>query len=84
MVSEKYARACNAIVGIAAECDNVLAFLQVVSLKATQVLAAPLSLQAYTCARNWFHQWENRHVTQHPTHHKSALHDHSGLTRVLG
>ena len=84
MVSEEYATARDAMVGIAAECDNVLAFLQAVAIKAQQVLEAPLSMQADKCTRNWFHKWEDRHVTQHPTHHKSALQDQYGLTRFLG
>ena len=57
MVSEEYATARDGMVGIAAECDNVLAFLQAVAIKAQQVLEAPLSMQADKCTRNWFRQW---------------------------
>ena len=43
-MSEKYATARDAMFVIAANYDNVLAFLQSVALKAPQVLAAPLLL----------------------------------------
>ena len=42
--SNKGAMVCDAADRLAANCDNILAFLQAVTLKAPQVMAAPLSL----------------------------------------
>ena len=79
----KDATARDATDVITANCDNILAFLQAVALKALRVQTAPLSLRADNCARGWFCQWMDIHIIQHPTHHKNAPQDHSGLTRVL-
>ena len=56
--------ASNITVIIAANCDDVLAFLQEVALKATQVLAEPLLLQSYMHETSWFRQWVVRNLKQ--------------------
>ena len=50
------ATARDAMVGIAADCNNVLAFFQEVSIKAPQVLTELLLLQANKRANRWFCQ----------------------------
>ena len=57
MWSTKDAKVRDVTVGIAADYDKVLEFLQAVALKAPQVLAAPLSLIADKCTTSLFHQW---------------------------
>ena len=58
------------MVVIAYNFNSVLAFLQVVALKAPQVLVAPLFLRADKRARGWLYQWEDNHLktTTHPPH----------------
>ena len=70
-------------VGIAANCNNVLAFLLTVALKALQVMAEPLLLKPDKRAHDWFHKWADLHLTQHPTYHKHVLQYCAGLTGVL-
>ena len=53
----KDATARDATDGIAANCDDILAFLQAVALKALRVQAAPLSLRADKHMAGWFCQW---------------------------
>ena len=69
--SEKVATTRDGTAGIADECNDVLTFLQAVSLKAPQVLAAPLLLQVNKRASGWLCQWVERHLTQHTNHHKT-------------
>ena len=83
MESEKDTTARDATVGITSDCNNVLSFLQAVSLKAPQVLSAPLLLRVDKRASGWFLQWADCHIKQTFTHNNNAPQDHSGLTRVL-
>ena len=47
---------------IAACCNDILAFLQAVALKATRFQEAPLSLKADKRATGWFCQWEDSNL----------------------
>ena len=79
----KYATEQYATVGIVDNCDYVLAFIQAVELKAPQVMAETISLQADKQMCNWFHQWVYLQLTPHPNHTKNAPQDHSDITGVL-
>ena len=72
--------AAKTLATIAYDCDNVLAFLQAVSVKSPRVLAAPLSLCADNCARVWLQRWADVNLPKPPT---PAPQDHLGLTGVL-
>ena len=61
-------------------CDDVMAFLQVVAVKFPQVPAALFSLCAEKRARVWFQQWTDVNLPNPPT---PAPQDHLGLTGVL-
>ena len=68
------------LVSFAFNCDDVLAFLQAVSVNPPQVIAAPLSLRADKKARVWFQIWTDVHLPKPPT---PAPQDHLGITDVL-
>ena len=68
--SAKYATAHDATVGIAADCNNVLMFLQAVALKSQRLLVSVLSLRAYKRSTGWFCHWVDRHLKQQLTRHK--------------
>ena len=70
----------NTLVTIADDCDNILAFLQAVSVKYPRVIADPLSLRADKRARVWFQCWTDVNLPKPP---KPAPQDHLGLTDVL-
>ena len=78
----KDATPCDATVGVAADCNDILAFLQAVALKLLRVMAAPLSLRADLRATSWFYQWLGKNLIQ-KTIHKTTPQDHSVLTKVL-
>ena len=65
--SSKDATMRDAAVRIAANCDNVLALLQVVALKSLQLLAEPLSLQADKRTNIWFCQWKDINLKHYAT-----------------
>ena len=71
------------MVEIIADYDDVLLFLQMVALKAPQVLAAPLLMKADKNVTSWFLQWTDSHLKHHITNQKKALQDHSILTGFL-
>ena len=71
------------MVGIAADCNNVLKFLQEISLKAPQVLMLLLLLRADKRAIRWFCQWSYRNLKHHATLHRTAPQYNSGLKGVL-
>ena len=73
----------DATVRIAANCYDILAFIQALALKAPRVLAAPLLMQADKRATSWFHQWAKIDLKQQVTLQNTAPQDHSGLTGVL-
>ena len=81
--STKCVTSRNATDRIAAECDDVLAFLLAVALKSRQVMVAPLSLRAYKRATSWFCQWSDRNLKHQAPPHKAAPQYHSGLTGFL-
>ena len=70
----------EALATIADNCDNVLAFLQVVAVKSPRVVAAPLSLRADNRARVYLRCWADINL---PTLPKPDPQDHMGLTGVL-
>ena len=82
-ISTKDATASNARDRIAADFNNILAFLQAVALKAPRVQAAPLSLQAYKRATGWFRQWADINLKFQVPPNKAASQDHSVLTGVF-
>ena len=51
----------------AVDCDDVLAFVQAVTVKSPRVIAAPLSLRADKKARVWFQRWTDVHMPKPPT-----------------
>ena len=65
---------------ITEDCDEVLAFLQAVSVKYPRVIADPLSLRADKRLRVWFRLWTEVNL---PTSTNPAPQDHMGLTGVL-
>ena len=65
---------------IADNCENVLAFLQAVTVKSPRVTTAPLSLHATKRVCVWFHQWKETNLPIPP---KLSPQDHMGLTGVL-
>ena len=81
--------ACDATDEIAADCDNIIVFLQVVALKSRQVQAAPrvqaalLSLRADKRATRSFRQWRDSKLKLQALPNKAAPQDHSGLTGFL-
>ena len=72
----------NTTVGVAANYDDALAFLQEVTLKTPRVLAVPLLLRADFCATSWFRQWAVKNLIQDIIQN-TAPQDNSGLTGVL-
>ena len=72
--------AVETLATISDNCDDVLAFLQAVSVKSPQVLVAPLSIRVYKRARVWFQRWTDVNLPKPPT---PAPQDHLGLTGVL-
>ena len=68
------------LASIADDCDDVLAFLQAVTVKYPRVLAAPLSLCADKRARVWFQRWTDVNMPKTPT---PAPQYHLGLTDIL-
>ena len=80
---DKYTMACNAMEKTAADCDDILVFLQAVVVKAPWVAAAPLMLRADKRARAWFCCW----LVHHPAPLSTPLivepQYYSGLTEVL-
>ena len=53
-ISTKDATMCDATEVILAGCNNILAFIQAVALKAPQVLMSPISLRADKHTTSWF------------------------------
>ena len=43
-------------------CDDVLAFLQAISVKLTRVVASPMSIHADKRAQKWFLRWSTHHL----------------------
>ena len=72
--------AAKTLASIAVDCNDVLAFLQVVAVKPYRVLAAPLSLRADKRARVWFQRWTDVNLPKPLT---PASQDHMGLTDIL-
>ena len=60
--------------------NDVLAFLQAVTVKSPQITAAPLYFCANKHEHIWFHWWSDTNI---PTPPKLVPQDHSGLTSVL-
>ena len=83
MSSRKDAMAHNMTDKIAADCNDILAFIQASALKEPGVMAAPLLLRGDKRVWNWFRKWESVHITPHPATYKIVLQDHSGLTGFL-
>ena len=69
--------AAETLAPFAVNCDEILAFLQAVTVKSPRVIAAPLSLRADKKARVWFQRWTYVHLPKPPT---PAPQDHTGLT----
>ena len=80
---DKYTMACNAMEKTAADCDDILVFLQAVVAKAPWVAAAPLMLRADKHARAWFWCWLVHHTAPLSTPLIVAPQYYSGLTEVL-
>ena len=72
--------AAKMLASITDNCDNVLAFLQAVSVKSPRVLAAPFSLRTDKSAHVWFQRWTELKLPKPPT---PSPKDHLGLTDVL-
>ena len=68
---------------IAADCDNIIAFLQAVAVKAPRVAAVPLSLRVDKRAWAWFRRWSAHHLSPLYTPINAAPQHHSELTGVL-
>ena len=83
MSSAKHATGRNAAVGFTDNSNAVFAFLQAVTLEVPRVMASLFLIRADRRPHDWFHQWTDLHLTQHPTHHKNAPQDHAGPTGVL-
>ena len=61
---------------IAANCDDILAFLQDVAVKSPRIIAAPLSLCADKRARVWFCRWAGNNLpptTNTPQEHRRLM-----------
>ena len=68
---------------IAENCDDVLDFLQAVTVKSPRVTAAPLSLQTDKRVYVWFCNWTGTNLPNPPKPSKPASQDHMGITGVL-
>ena len=60
--------------------DNVLDFLQAITVKSPQITAEPPSLRAEKCVRVWFRRCSKTNL---PTPSKTSPQVHIGLTGVL-
>ena len=69
--------AAKTMASIADNCNNILAFLQVIAVKSTRFLVAPLSLRADKRVRVWFQRWTDVNLLKPPT---PAPQDHLGFT----
>ena len=81
--TEKSVMACNAMEKIAADCDDILSFLQAVAVKAQQFADIPLLMCAGKRAQAWFYRCLAHHLASLFTPVTAAPQDHSILTRVL-
>ena len=68
---------------IAADCDDILAFLQAVTAKSPRVAAVPLLLHLDKREWYWFRRCSEDHLTPFFTPLSVAPQDHSGITNVL-
>ena len=82
-MTEKSVTACNVMDKIAANCDDILEFLQVVMVKALWVVAVPILLRMNKCVWVWFRLWSAHQLVSLYTPLATAPQDHTGLTGFL-
>ena len=68
---------------IAADCNNILAFLQTIAVKLPRVETGPLSLRADKWAKDWFRKWFSHHLAPLTTPISSTPHDYLVLKGLL-
>ena len=79
----KYATARDATDAISADCNDILALLQAVAVKALRVAAIPILMCADKRTGDWFHQWSAHHLEPLSTLLTTTPQDNFGLTVVL-
>ena len=68
---------------IAANCNDVLYFLQAVAVKAPRLTAVPLYCRTYKHTQELFRRWSSHHLTPLSASLVATPQKHSGLTGVL-